>query len=333
MARTRTIKPGFFLNDTLSELDPLCRLLFIGLWTLADREGRLKDAPKRIKVQILPYDDCDIEQYLDELQRYNFIQRYKDSESAFIQIRKFSRHQHPHNNEPPSIFPAPHELPEDEEESSDINEVEALSKKSQVLSEDSESTREDIKVLRLKIKDNKVNPKHSTLIEKDPHLTPKERELFLRLSELANYPFDLKKDKKYIIGLKKEFPSVDVWGTLERWINAKSNDPLPEGGNPRASFRNWVVKDKRINPDYRQELDERFNQFFKPYPNQAGLGEARKLWYRAFPLNMSREKKQQRLENAIAHRDIYIKAQDPRYCKPADNFLRTLDFDHPPIAR
>ena len=48
MARARNIKPGFFANENLAECDPLARLLFAGLWCLADREGRLEDRPKRI---------------------------------------------------------------------------------------------------------------------------------------------------------------------------------------------------------------------------------------------------------------------------------------------
>ena len=54
MARARNIKPAFFKNETLVELPVETRLLFIGLWTLADREGRLEDRPKRIKMEIYP---------------------------------------------------------------------------------------------------------------------------------------------------------------------------------------------------------------------------------------------------------------------------------------
>ena len=60
MARSRNIKPGFFLNDDLAECEPLARLLFAGLWCIADREGRLEDRPKRIKIEVLPYDNCDV---------------------------------------------------------------------------------------------------------------------------------------------------------------------------------------------------------------------------------------------------------------------------------
>ena len=61
MARARNIKPALFTNDTLAENDALGRLLFIGLWTIADFKGDVEWRPKRVKAQVLPYDDCDIE--------------------------------------------------------------------------------------------------------------------------------------------------------------------------------------------------------------------------------------------------------------------------------
>lgn len=105
MARARNIKPGFLKNEELCEIDPLGRLLFAGLWMLADREGRLEDRPKRIKADCLPYDSCDIDELLWQLHERNFIIRYKVGESRFIQIPKFSDHQHPHANEIVSKIP------------------------------------------------------------------------------------------------------------------------------------------------------------------------------------------------------------------------------------
>jgi hypothetical protein len=35
----------------------MVRLLFTGLWCLADREGRLEDRPAEIKAEIFSYDD------------------------------------------------------------------------------------------------------------------------------------------------------------------------------------------------------------------------------------------------------------------------------------
>ena len=104
MARSRNIKPGFFKNEQLAERHPLARILFSGLWTIADREGRLEDRPKRIKIDTLPYDDCDIEELLNSLQP-EFIVRYEVNGERYIQILNFSKHQNPHKNEAPSIIP------------------------------------------------------------------------------------------------------------------------------------------------------------------------------------------------------------------------------------
>ena len=109
MARARNIKPGFFANEDLAECDPLARLLFAGLWCLADREGRLEDRPKRIRAEILPYDTCDADELLNQLQARGFILRYSHGEGRFIQVLKFDSHQNPHMKEAKSIIPAPGE--------------------------------------------------------------------------------------------------------------------------------------------------------------------------------------------------------------------------------
>lgn len=106
MARARNIKPGLFKNEILGEEDPLLSLLFIGLWCLADREGRLEDRPLRIKAEIFPYRQIDINGYLTVLERLEFIHRYSVKNVAYIQVLKFSEHQHPHKTEKPSIIPA-----------------------------------------------------------------------------------------------------------------------------------------------------------------------------------------------------------------------------------
>ena len=107
MARTRNIKPGFFLNEELAECEPLARLLFAGLWLIADREGRMEDRPKRIKAEILPYDDCDIEKLLDSLAKYDFILRYEVDGKRFIEVQNFNKHQHIVGTEAQSVLPAP----------------------------------------------------------------------------------------------------------------------------------------------------------------------------------------------------------------------------------
>lgn len=93
MARIRTIKPGFFKNEDLAELPFPARLLFIGLWTQSDKEGRLEDRPKRLKVELFPYDSLDVNNLLERLQSAGFISRYEVGDLKVIQIKKFKDHQ------------------------------------------------------------------------------------------------------------------------------------------------------------------------------------------------------------------------------------------------
>lgn len=106
MARARNIKPGFFRNADLAELPISARLLFIGLWTLADRAGRLADKPKQIKMEVYPADEVDVCELLDGLAELGLIQRYAVDGERFIQVTNFSKHQNPHCKEPASSIPA-----------------------------------------------------------------------------------------------------------------------------------------------------------------------------------------------------------------------------------
>jgi hypothetical protein len=106
MPRARNIKPGFFRNEDLAECSFGDRVLFIGLWTLADREGRLEDRPKRIKIEIFPCDTFDVERGLKELVRLRFIRRYVVNGERYIDIPNFKKHQSPHHTEKPSVIPA-----------------------------------------------------------------------------------------------------------------------------------------------------------------------------------------------------------------------------------
>ena len=107
MPRARNIKPGFFRNADLVELSVEARLLFIGLWTIADREGRLDDRPKQIKMEIYPADSFDINSLLSELASTDMLLRYEVGGKRYLQIVNFTRHQNPHKDERQSTIPPP----------------------------------------------------------------------------------------------------------------------------------------------------------------------------------------------------------------------------------
>jgi hypothetical protein len=106
MARARNIKPGFFKDEDLADCGMDGRLLFAGLWTLADREGRLENRPRRIKAEVFPHDDdVDVPTVLLKLKSGGFISLYRVDGKDYIQIKTFKEHQNPHPKEQPSEIP------------------------------------------------------------------------------------------------------------------------------------------------------------------------------------------------------------------------------------
>lgn len=105
MARSRNIKPGFFTNELLAELSAFDRLLFVGLWCLADREGRLEDRPKRIKMELFPCDSYDVSEGIESLRKAGFVDRYQVESFSVVEIVNFTKHQSPHGSEKDSVLP------------------------------------------------------------------------------------------------------------------------------------------------------------------------------------------------------------------------------------
>jgi hypothetical protein len=106
MARARNIKPGFFTDAELVDCEIWVRMLFAGLWTLADREGRLLDKPKQIGLDLFPRDRLDIDAGLNDLAEHGLIVRYAVNGVQIIQVKNFAKHQNPHRDERASILPA-----------------------------------------------------------------------------------------------------------------------------------------------------------------------------------------------------------------------------------
>lgn len=112
MARTRSIKPSFFKNEYLAECEPMARLLFVGLWTLADSTGRMEFRPLRIKAEIFPYDNCDILGLLKQLADKGFVRAYESGDVKVLEIPTFGEHQRCHPDERDEGLPPPDEAAE-----------------------------------------------------------------------------------------------------------------------------------------------------------------------------------------------------------------------------
>lgn len=105
MARSRMLKPEFFSDKKITSLNVWARLLFAGMWTIADRRGRMKDNAKTIEGDVFPDEKVNVERFLTELAKAGLIIRYFAEGEHYIQITNFERHQYPHTKEAESKYP------------------------------------------------------------------------------------------------------------------------------------------------------------------------------------------------------------------------------------
>jgi len=99
MPRARNIKHSFFVSEQVADNEPLGRILFIGLWTIADYKGELIWKARSIKAQLLPFDDCDVSELAINLDKSGLVRFYSDGSSIYTNIPAFNKHQNPHKNE------------------------------------------------------------------------------------------------------------------------------------------------------------------------------------------------------------------------------------------
>jgi hypothetical protein len=107
MARIRTIKPEFWSDEKLSECSLSARLLFIGIWTYADDEGRMEYQPARIRMQVFPCGSVSqksVNEYLGELTERSLIRVYVVDGKQYLDVPNFAKHQKI-NRPTPSRFP------------------------------------------------------------------------------------------------------------------------------------------------------------------------------------------------------------------------------------
>ena len=81
-------------------------MLFAGLWCLADRSGHLEDRPKRIKIELFPGDNYDVDKLLQALLNKGFIHRYAVPGMNLIHVKTFLKYQRPHPREAQSVLPS-----------------------------------------------------------------------------------------------------------------------------------------------------------------------------------------------------------------------------------
>lgn len=110
MGRIRTVKPELLIHEGLQDLEVCMKVpvivVFIGLLTQADREGRFRWKPRILKLAILPFMSFDMETAMNGLHYAGFILKYAVDEEVYGFIPTFSDHQFVNAHEKKSDLPA-----------------------------------------------------------------------------------------------------------------------------------------------------------------------------------------------------------------------------------
>ena len=110
--RIRTHKPELYIHEELNRLEqdfphlkPM--LVFLGLMTHSDREGRFAWRPKQLKLAILPFVEFDFNATLALLVEAGLLRRYEARDKVYGFYPTWWEHQRPNKREPLSKIPAP----------------------------------------------------------------------------------------------------------------------------------------------------------------------------------------------------------------------------------
>lgn len=95
--RRRTIQPSIWQDADFGALSPLAQLIFIGMITQADDEGRLNGHPAIVGSSLFPYRTVGLEEILDAMneidRRMHNVLFYENENQMFIQFKSWEKHQ------------------------------------------------------------------------------------------------------------------------------------------------------------------------------------------------------------------------------------------------
>lgn len=97
MARKRMIDPNIWESEDFSKLSTLAKLVFIGMFSNADDEGRGKAKPVYLKSKIFPYNEeiriIDIDKTLSEISSYMSVTFYSCNENEYYVFDNWAKWQ------------------------------------------------------------------------------------------------------------------------------------------------------------------------------------------------------------------------------------------------
>ena len=110
MARKRAISPALWENEEALGLTDAAFRVWIGLWSVCDRNGVFEWRPRKWAFRFAPKSQADPDQLFQELIDARFVARYEAEGEPYGFCIKWAKHQDPHPSEAPQ-YPMPADDP------------------------------------------------------------------------------------------------------------------------------------------------------------------------------------------------------------------------------
>jgi hypothetical protein len=116
MARSRYFKPSFFIHEELQDLqaahnDNHPMLVYMGLWSLSDKNGVFEWKPRTIKCKILPFLEFKMTETLKILEDNGYIKKYTVDGKDYGIVITFKKHQRVSEAEKRNLICFPEPVP------------------------------------------------------------------------------------------------------------------------------------------------------------------------------------------------------------------------------
>lgn len=108
MSRIRSVHPGIWTDEEFVTLSAFARLFFMGLWNECDDKGTFEWKPLTLKMRLLPADNIDAAELLEEIASAGCIRRYEIDGKSYGAVRNFGKFQRP--KKPNDVHPKTDEI-------------------------------------------------------------------------------------------------------------------------------------------------------------------------------------------------------------------------------
>lgn len=221
MARKRMIDPNIWQSEDFNSLSLMGRLLFIGMFSNADDEGRGIANPVFLRSIVFPYDEnikgADIDEIFIEISKTMSVEIYSCDGKRYYQLTNWDKWQKV-DKPKPSLFPAPDAATEVFGDSS--------AKRRELVGEASGNNRRSVgdesRLIRIEKNKNRIeqekNIKDSCAEQKSSSALAV---LNLPLNDNSQYPIDQEQVNKW----SELYPAVDIMQELRKMIGWLEANP------------------------------------------------------------------------------------------------------------